>query len=206
MPNPQVGALLRTLNTPAATSTPATKTAAATADTLPSVENASAAVERILQETKTASAAPQNMTLLPDHLNKVASDLENAESAAMLKEAQLMGAAMADSFMTRMIQYGDIGEKIAAMTAPAHGKPGKPGKAGKSKKNKLPPALKAELNKQASVEDVKTAAAHGAADMRSLLTLANANAEYAYKSAQAQEALQNTFNAGVNSAVAVLYS
>jgi len=43
-----------------------------------------------------------------EHLMKMASDVANAEEQAMLKQAQLLGAAAADGFVARLNQHGAV--------------------------------------------------------------------------------------------------
>ncbi len=59
-------------------------------------------------------------------LEKVASDVASAEHAALIKEAQLYGAATADGFMLRLAQYNETAARLdpAAATKTAAVAPG----------------------------------------------------------------------------------
>jgi hypothetical protein len=63
---------------------------------------------------KTASARPGQASPTGD-LVKMAADLANAEEEALMKQAQVYGAAICDGFMTRYAQY----EAAAGEVAPA---------------------------------------------------------------------------------------
>jgi len=63
---------------------------------------------------KTAAAQPKQASSTPvDGLVKMASDLVNAEEEALLKQAQVYGAAICDGFMTRYAQYEAAANEIA---------------------------------------------------------------------------------------------
>lgn len=59
--------------------------------------------------SKTASAASP-----VEDLTKIAADLSRAEHDALVKEAQLYGAAVCDGFMARAAQYNEAAAKLAA--------------------------------------------------------------------------------------------
>jgi hypothetical protein len=52
-------------------------------------------------------------------LMKTAAAVAGAEHEALVKEAQLYGAAVADGFMARLSQYNEAAEKIASQRMPA---------------------------------------------------------------------------------------
>lgn len=96
-----------------------TKQASAKAEPAPKTAQAKDEFMNVLKEavretTKEASANPQeNVT---EGLSKIASDLAASEDKALIKQASLYGAAMADGFMARLNQYSDAlpaGEKTA---------------------------------------------------------------------------------------------
>lgn len=59
--------------------------------------------------TKTASQASPI-----EDMTKIAADLSKAEHEALVKEAQLYGAAICDGFMARAAQYDEAARKVAA--------------------------------------------------------------------------------------------
>lgn len=61
------------------------------------------------EATKVAAQASPTQDLL-----KLANDLSGAEHDALVKEAQLYGAAVCDGFMLRMSQYNEASAKVAA--------------------------------------------------------------------------------------------
>jgi hypothetical protein len=69
--------------------------------------------------TKTASAVPTPGQSPTGDLVKMAADLSNAEEEALVKQAQLYGAAMCDGFMARYGQYetAAAGTKTAAVVS-----------------------------------------------------------------------------------------
>ena len=73
------------------------------------------ALDRALNEplTKTASANKSNNSPVAD-LTKIAAKLASAEQEALIKEAELYGAAVCDGFMARMNNYQASGVKVAA--------------------------------------------------------------------------------------------
>ena len=72
------------------------------------------ALDRALNEplTKTASARANNNSPVAD-LTKIAAKLATAEQEALIKEAELYGAAACDGFMSRMQDYEGAGVKTA---------------------------------------------------------------------------------------------
>ena len=71
-----------------------------------------AAVAEVDNTTKTAS---DNTGTPTEDLTKIATRLANAEQEALIKEAELYGAALCDGFMSRMNQYeGDNTTKTAS--------------------------------------------------------------------------------------------
>jgi hypothetical protein len=75
------------------------------------------ALDRALNEplTKTASARNTQSSPVAD-LTKIASKLASAEQEALIKEAELYGAAVCDGFMSRMQGYENSGVKVAAFS------------------------------------------------------------------------------------------
>jgi hypothetical protein len=73
------------------------------------------ALDRALNEplTKTASARGTNNSPVAD-LTKIAAKLASAEQEALIKEAELYGAAVCDGFMSRMQGYEASGVKVAS--------------------------------------------------------------------------------------------
>lgn len=90
-------------------STPDTKTAKARDKLLNALNDVLTPME------KTATAQSKSVSATSE-LVKMATDLANSESAALMKEAQLYGAAVADGFMARLGQYemAVAGEKTAS--------------------------------------------------------------------------------------------
>lgn len=85
----------------------ATKTASDTA----------AVLKAALHEATTPSAATEKKAAVSApiaDLTKLAADTANSEHEALVKEAQLYGAAVADGFMARISQYNDAAEKVAS--------------------------------------------------------------------------------------------
>lgn len=72
------------------------------------------ALASVESNTKTASVAPQPERPT-DALLKMASDMANAEDAALQKQATVYGAAMCDGFMARFAEYEDAAMKTAGM-------------------------------------------------------------------------------------------
>ena len=87
----------------------------------PSTEKAAsdtgARLKAALHEVTNPVAAPAEKkasnTPIAD-LTKLAADTASAEHEALVKEAQLYGAAVADGFMARLAQYDAAAEKVAA--------------------------------------------------------------------------------------------
>lgn len=93
--------------------TPSTnKTASDTAAVLKAALHEATAAPAATTEKKAASAPIAD-------LNKLASDAANSEHEALVKEAQLYGAAVADGFMARIAQYNDAAEKVASQAPQA---------------------------------------------------------------------------------------
>ena len=71
------------------------------------------ALDRALNEplTKTASARANNNSPVAD-LTKIAAKLATAEQEALIKEAELYGAAVCDGFMSRMHGYESSGRGV----------------------------------------------------------------------------------------------
>jgi hypothetical protein len=71
------------------------------------------ALDRALNEplTKTASARASNNSPVAD-LTKIAAKLATAEQEALIKEAELYGAAVCDGFMSRMHGYESSGRGV----------------------------------------------------------------------------------------------
>lgn len=139
------------------------KTASA-ADPQPSsvLEEKRAAVDAILakvanatSEQKTAAAQPNgaNGEDAVDGLRKMAAEMEYAEQVATVKQAELFGSALADSYLRRMNEYAEsaLQAKTASQT-PAHS---------------APPAQ--QSLRQDQVRTVKEAAATGAANATALV-------------------------------------
>lgn len=97
---------------------PTTKTAAATpapSTTAPTSD----AGERLKQALKEATAPDAStktasQTSPIEDMTKIAADLSKAEHEALVKEAQLYGAAICDGFMARAAQYDEAARKVAA--------------------------------------------------------------------------------------------
>ncbi len=96
----------------AATKTESTKVAAAKTELVDALKRAEAAAT-----TKTAAAAAPAAPAAD--LQKIAADLAAADQEAIVKEANLYGAAVADGFMARLGQYEQAAgnEKVAAAPA-----------------------------------------------------------------------------------------
>ncbi len=98
--------IMAKLEANAYTNPPATTKIAAAAPTAPAPEDTLLAAVREISE-KTASDL--------DELSKIASDVAEAESAAMLEQAKLAGVALCDGFMERMASYEDAVSKTAGV-------------------------------------------------------------------------------------------
>jgi hypothetical protein len=86
------------------------KTAAAAP---PAADPLAAALAAALEDTtKTASAAPVTTASPVNDVMKIAEELAGIEQAAQLKQASVLGAALADSFVARLGQWQ---EKAAAL-------------------------------------------------------------------------------------------
>lgn len=80
------------------------KTASADASTSQGSSSLSSAIDRALGST-TEKVASDNESQPAGDLMKIASDLANAEQEALVKEAHIYGAAVADGFIHRMNAY-----------------------------------------------------------------------------------------------------
>lgn len=106
------------------TSNTAEKTAAAAPSTTPTVSTTPSndIADRLKVALKEATAPEAQKTASQSSpvqdLVKIASDLSAAEHDALVKEAQLYGASVADGFMARLAQYDAAATKVAA-TQPA---------------------------------------------------------------------------------------
>ena len=91
------------------------KTAAETTVTAPVVEAPrealKAALDSALNTTKVAAAAAESSPV--DDVMKVASDIANAEKEAALTEAELLGAAFADSVVARLSTWNKTAAEVA---------------------------------------------------------------------------------------------
>jgi hypothetical protein len=102
----------------------AEKTAAAVPSTTPTVSTTPSndIADRLKVALKEATAPEAQKTASQASpvadLTKIASDLSTAEHDALVKEANLYGAAVADGFMARLAQYDAASAKVAAQ-APA---------------------------------------------------------------------------------------
>jgi hypothetical protein len=99
--------------------TSATKTAAAAPTTTSTAAPASDAGDRLRQALKEATAPDASTKTASqaspiEDMTKIAADLSKAEHEALVKEAQLYGAAICDGFMARAAQYEDATRKVAA--------------------------------------------------------------------------------------------
>jgi hypothetical protein len=79
------------------------------------------ALHRVVQSEKTAEATPAKDTSAVDTLVKMASDLAGTEQQALVKEAHLYGAAVADGFVARLNQYDQSLDAAGIKTASAEG-------------------------------------------------------------------------------------
>lgn len=96
--------------TPAA-APPKTPTAAPTSKTAGAVAEAVAAVSKTTE--KTASAAGQPLAAI----EKLAGELAEQDHNASLKQASLIGAAMADGFVSQLSMYEKVAEEMQSKTA-----------------------------------------------------------------------------------------
>lgn len=98
------------------------KTASVATTSGPSVDALRAQLRQVINSgsEKTASAASPTQQAPLGDLHKMASDLANAEEEALLKQAQVYGAAIADGFMARYAQYEDAANAVAPAHAPAY--------------------------------------------------------------------------------------
>ena len=89
------------------------KTASENTASRKSARSLESALDRALNApmTKTASAAYSSSPA--EDLTKIASRLATAEQEALIKEAELYGAAVCDGFMSRMGDYNSVGIKTA---------------------------------------------------------------------------------------------
>lgn len=72
-----------------------------------------AALHSAITETATSEKVASAPSPMKD-LEKLASDVVNAEQAALVKEANWYGAAVADGFMARIAQYNEAATKLAS--------------------------------------------------------------------------------------------
>ena len=96
-----------------------TKTASADSSNEGTTNKLAAALNAAVAEVdnyveKTASVSNSNPT---EDLTKIATRLANAEQEALIKEAELYGAALCDGFMSRMTQYEGSNTKTASYTS-----------------------------------------------------------------------------------------
>ena len=80
----------------------------------------SQALDAALREIPTESKVAGDLATPGDDLTKIATRLASAEQEAIVKEAELYGAAICDGFMVRMGQYEESG---AVNKTAAHGEP-----------------------------------------------------------------------------------
>lgn len=202
-----VQSLLNSLNAP-----PQTQTKVASSNTQIPVQGASAdsiqQLSHLLQQSKVASAVANTADAV-DHLEKIAADVEAAESLALEKQAQLFGAAFADAAMARLTGYEQVITKVAASAASMKGlkpdaKPAKKPDAKPKPSKAMPAALKKDLQKNASAQEVQRARDAGAYDGDTLVKIARADQEWNAKTAAAREVMSASFNAGVASVARVL--
>jgi hypothetical protein len=117
----EIAQIMKRLEDSKAADNAGVKTASAPEPTAaPSAEALRTELRQVLSSTdaeKTAAAQPAQASPTAD-LVKMASDLANAEEEALLKQAQVYGAAVCDGFMTRYAQY----EAAASEVAPAQPK------------------------------------------------------------------------------------
>jgi hypothetical protein len=96
-----------------------TKTAAVSTPVVTATASTSDATERLKQALKEATASDVGSKTAAakspvEDLTKIAADLSKAEHEALVKEAQLYGAAVCDGFMARAAQYQEATAKVAA--------------------------------------------------------------------------------------------
>ena len=97
-----------------------------TASTQPTTQAAAptgGAEDRLRQALKEATAPEATKTASApspiEDMTKIAADLSKAEHEALVKEAQLYGAAVCDGFMARAAQYQEAAAKVAGAATPA---------------------------------------------------------------------------------------
>jgi len=80
------------------------------------LKDAAAPAPAAAEKTASASSPVEGLT-------RIAASVAGAEQEALVKEAQLYGAAVCDGFMARLSQYNDAAEKIAAQQSPTATRP-----------------------------------------------------------------------------------
>jgi hypothetical protein len=115
----EIATIMQRIGDSVAADTAGIKTASAPEpNTAPSAEALRTELRQVLsqghdpQKTASAPSAPVQGSPSAD-LVKMANDLANAEEEALLKQAQVYGAAMCDGFMTRYAQYEQAANEIA---------------------------------------------------------------------------------------------
>ena len=107
-----------TQKTASDTSAPAPVSAPATAPSHERLKQALA--EALTPGGEKQAAAPATTAHTPTgQLEKVAADLVEAESEALIKQAKLVGAAQCDGFMERLAQYDGAAARLAGTPAAA---------------------------------------------------------------------------------------
>lgn len=80
-----------------------------------SEERLKAALAEAMSPSETAEKQASTPSTSPvSEVKKIASEVLGAEKEALVKEAELYGAAVCDGFMQRMAQYDAAAEKVAA--------------------------------------------------------------------------------------------
>lgn len=97
----------------------AVKTASAPADAPTPAERMLSTVRTISSAVKTAAVAPAVKSTPVASLELMAKEAQEAEQVQLLKQAQFMGAAVADGFMERFAQYDAALSEQGVKTASA---------------------------------------------------------------------------------------
>lgn len=114
----ELSSILDALSDTSASSSEYTKTASHASDN--HSDKLEAALNSALSMDKTASDASFNSEATPTQdLVKIAQKLADAEQLALVKEAEMYGAAVCDGFIARMGEHDNNGVKVASLSGGA---------------------------------------------------------------------------------------
>ena len=117
----EIASIMQRLEASNAADSSGIKTAAATPTTTPTADALRSELRQALsvvtEKTAAAPAASPQASPTSDLL-KIASEMAGAEEEALMKQAQVYGAAICDGFMTRYAQYEQAASEVAPMQQP----------------------------------------------------------------------------------------